>query len=65
MGRLYGTPRGRPGASAIDTDPLGEVRDRGRAFASLGSQEPNNRMLGFGAAEVVLKLKQMAEKRKS
>jgi hypothetical protein len=62
---LYGTPRGRPGASAIDTDPIEEVRDRGRAFASLGSQEPNHRMLGFGAAEVVLKVKQVAEKRKS
>ena len=36
-----------------------------RAFDSLGSQEQNHRMLGFGAAEVVLKLKQMAEKRKS
>jgi len=48
-------PEGGPGALAIDTDPLGQVRDRGRAFASLGSQEPNNRMLGFGAAEVVLK----------
>ena len=47
-------PEGGPGALAIDTDPLGQVRDRGRAFASLGSQEPNNRMLGFGAAEVVL-----------
>jgi hypothetical protein len=41
------------------------TRDRGRAFASLGSQEPNHRMLGFGAAEVVLKVKQVAEKRKS
>ena len=36
-----------------------------RAFDSLGSQAPNHRVLVVGAAEVVLRLKQMAGKWKS
>jgi hypothetical protein len=68
MGRLHGTPRGKPGPSAIDTDLLTEVRDCGHPvsrFRSPGGQQPIHRMLGLRAAEVALKLKQTAGKRKS
>jgi hypothetical protein len=39
MGRLSGTPRGRPGASAIDTKLLREVRSRGRTVGPIADTD--------------------------